>query len=117
MNTYFYCLTDCYSGVITSHSAWSKRPDEAGEKGAQIDLIIDRKDNVVNMCEMKFYSEEFSVSKDYHETLVKRQSLLSTMIPKKSVVHGTLITTYGLTYNEYSGDFINTITMEDLFKD
>jgi hypothetical protein len=39
------------------------------------------------------------------------------MIPKKSVVHGTLITTYGLTYNEYSGDFINTITMEDLFKD
>ena len=54
------------------------------------------------MCEMKFYSEEFSVNKDYHETLVKRQSLLSTMIPKKSVVHGTLITTYGLTYNEYS---------------
>lgn len=62
-------------------------------------------------------SEEFSVNKDYHETLIKRQSLLSTMIPKKSVVHGTLITTYGLTYNEYSGDFINTITMDDLFKD
>ncbi len=72
---------------------------------------------MVNMCEMKFYSEEFSVGKDYHETLVKRQNLLSTMIPKKSVVHRTLITTYGLTYNEYSGDFINTITMEDLFKD
>jgi len=80
-------------------------------------LIIDRKDNVVNMCEMKFYSEEFAVDKNYHETLVKRQSLLSTMIPKKSVVHGTLITTYGLSYNEYSGDFISTITMEDLFKD
>ncbi len=69
------------------------------------------------MCEMKFYSEEFAVDKNYHETLVKRQSLLSTMIPKKSVVHGTLITTYGLSYNEYSGDFISTITMEDLFKD
>ncbi len=80
-------------------------------------MIIDRKDNVVNMCEMKFYSEEFAVDKNYHETLVKRQSLLSTMIPKKSVVHGTLITTYGLSYNEYSGDFISTITMEDLFKD
>lgn len=105
------------SGVITTHSAWSKRPDETGEKGSQIDLLISRNDNVVNMCEMKFYSEEFSVNKDYHETLVKRQSLLSTMIPKKSVVHGTLITTYGLTYNEYSGDFINTITMDDLFKD
>ncbi|MBR1938271.1 MAG: ATP-binding protein [Spirochaetales bacterium] len=105
------------SGVITTQSAWSKRADESGESGAQIDLIISRNDNVVNMCEIKFYSEEFSIGKEYHETLIKRQSLLSSLIPKKSVVHGTLITTYGLTYNEYSGDFINTITMEDLFKE
>ena len=105
------------SGVSTTHSAWSKRPDEENDDGAQIDLIIDRKDNVVNMCELKFYSGEYTVDKSYHTTLMNRQNLLSSLISKKSIVHGTLVTTYGLTYNEYSGDFIKTITLDDLFKD
>ena len=105
------------SGVSTTHSAWSKRPDEENDNGVQIDLIIDRKDNVVNMCEMKFYSGEYTVDKSYHSTLVNRQNLLSSLISKKSIVHGTLVTTYGLTYNEYSGDFIKTITLDDLFKE
>lgn len=69
------------------------------------------------MCEIKFFSKEFTVEKSYHSTLVERQSLISSLIPKKSIVHSTLITTYGLTYNEYSGDFVNTITLSDLFKD
>lgn len=105
------------SGVSTTHSAWSKRPDEENDDGAQIDLIIDRKDNVVNMCELNFYSGEYTVDKSYHTTLMNRQNLLSSLISKKSIVHGTLVTTYGLTYNEYSGDFIKTITLDDLFKD
>ncbi|MCI5830955.1 MAG: ATP-binding protein [Spirochaetales bacterium] len=104
------------SGVVTTHSAWSKRPDEKDDDGAQIDLIISRKDNVVNMCEIKFYSSDYTVNKAYHSTLVERQKLLSTLIPKKSVVHGTLITTFNLTYNEYSGDFVKVINLEDLFK-
>ena len=49
------------SGVSTNQSAWSKRKGE--ETGTQIDMIIERKDNIVNMCEMKFYGEEFSVDK------------------------------------------------------
>ncbi len=105
------------SGVVTTHSAWSKRPDGKDDDGAQVDLIISRKDNVINMCEVKFYSSKFTVDKAYHSTLVERQKLLSTMIPKKSVVHGTLITTYGLEYNEYSGDFVKVLTLDDLFKE
>ncbi len=105
------------SGVSTTQSAWSKRASEKDEDGAQIDLIISRKDNIVNMCEIKFFSKEFTVEKSYHSTLVERQSLISSLIPKKSIVHSTLITTYGLTYNEYLGDFVNTITLSDLFKD
>lgn len=105
------------SGVITSELAWSKRADEESEDGVQIDMIISRNDNVVNMCEMKFYSEEFSIDKSYHTTLLKRQKTLSALTPKKSVIHNTLITTYGLCYNEYSGDFIKVITLKDLFKE
>ena len=102
------------SGVSTSESLWSKKGSEE-ERGAQIDLIIARKDNVVNMCEIKFTSDEFAVTKDYHFVLVGRKQMLQELVPKKAVVHSTLITTYGLKYNEYSGDFVRVITMDDLF--
>jgi hypothetical protein len=102
------------SGVSTSESLWSKRAAE-GSRGTQIDLIIDRRDNVVNLCEAKFTSDEFSVDRDYHFTLVRRGELLRDLIPKRSVIHNTLVTTYGLRYGEYSGDFVSVVTMEDLY--
>ncbi len=101
-------------GVATEESLWSKRGDDSSD-GTQIDLIIDRKDHVVNMCEIKFYSDEFTVDKDYHLILERRKKLLREIIPAKSVVHSTLITTYGLKHNEYGGDFINVIKLDDLF--
>lgn len=102
------------SGVSSTQSAWSKRADD--EEGTQIDLIIERKDNVVNMCEIKFYGKEFVVNKAYDKVLRNRQELLENVVGKKNVIHNTLITTFGLKYNEYSGIFDNVITLEDLFK-
>ena len=101
------------SGVSTTHSAWTKIADEEG--GTQIDLIISRKDNVVNMCEIKFYSGLFAVDKNYDLLLRHRRSLLGEEIPKKSIVHSTLITTYGIKNNEYRWAFDNVVTMDDLF--
>ncbi|MCM1049000.1 MAG: AAA family ATPase [Clostridiales bacterium] len=103
------------SGVITRHSAWSKRSDDM--EGTQIDLIISRDDNVVNMCEIKYYGTEFVVDKNYYQVLLNRQSLLSQEIPPKASIHNTLITTFGLAYNEYSGIFSNVLTLDDLFAD
>ena len=57
------------SGVNTSSSAWSKRADD--EEGTQIDLLIIRDDNVINMCELKFYSGEFDVDNKYYKTLLE----------------------------------------------
>ena len=79
-------------------------------------MLIDRNDNIINMCELKFYSEEFCVDKSYHATLTHRINLLMHEIPKKKMVHSTLITTYGLRYNEYSGDFQKIVTLDDLFQ-
>ena len=84
-------------------------------KGTQIDMIISRRDNIVNMCEMKYYGEEFTVDKEYDAVLRHRKNLLSEMIPKKSAVHSTLITTFGIKNNEYRWSFDNVITMDDLF--
>ena len=102
------------SGVSTRQSAWSKRDDD--QKGTQIDLLIERKDNVINMCEAKFYSEEFSVDRDYDMILRHRCAMLYGEISKKYVVNSTLITTFGLKQNAYSGAFSNVITMDDLFR-
>lgn len=102
------------SGVISENSAWSKRSDN--EEGTQIDLLISRNDNVINMCEIKYYSSEFSVNKDYYQLLLKRQTILSESVSPKMAIHSTLITTFGLSHNEYSGAFTNVIVLDDLFK-
>lgn len=103
------------SGVMTSASAWSIREDD--RKGTQIDLLLKRSDNVLNMCEIKYYSGEFTVKKKDYLTLLARQNLLMEKVGPKMTVRGTLITTYGLTQNEYSGVFTNVITLDDLFSE
>jgi len=101
-------------GVVTEISAWTRRGDEQDD-GTQIDMLIKRNDHIVNMCEMKFYNEEFSVDKSYHKTLVHRENLLQKILPKRMVVHPVLVTTEGLEYNEYSGTFQKVVTLDDLF--
>lgn len=101
--------------VITESSAWSKKEDDT--EGTQIDLLISRNDNVVNMCEIKYYSGEFKVNKAYYTKILSRQSMLAEHIPSKMSVHSTLITTFGLVQNEYSSAFTNVIVLDDLFRE
>jgi len=101
------------AGVITTHSAWLKTSDDT--EGMQIDLVISRNDNVVNMCEIKYYGDIFTVDKRYYQVLLRRQEILSKELSPRVSVHNTLITTFGLAYNEYSGIFKNVLTLDDLF--
>ena len=101
------------SGVVSSNSAWSKRDDD--KDGTQIDLLINRNDNVLNMCEIKYYGDTFTVNIDYYKTLLHRHEVLRETLPPKVSIHSTLITTFGLTQNEYSGIFSAVITLDDLF--
>ena len=100
-------------GVISRQSAWSKREDD--KDGTQIDLLIDRNDNIVNMCEIKFYSKEFTVTKEYDRILRNRRSLLSQELSPKKGIHNTIITTFGVSYNEYKWSFDRIVTMDSLF--
>lgn len=102
------------SGVSTNCSAWSKREDD--QQGTQVDLIIERNDNVVNMCEIKFYGNDFNVNKDFYKVIINRKELLSKELSPRAIIHNTLVTTYGLKYNEYSSIFDNVITLDDLFE-
>lgn len=100
-------------GVVSNESAWIKR-DGDGE-GTQIDLIIERRDNVVNMCEIKFYGTEFVVDKKYDLVLRNQAAALSAMVSKKCSIQNTLISTFGVRKNEYAWDFEKVITLEELF--
>ena len=102
------------SGVITTVSAWSKRRDD--QEGTQIDLLLFRNDNVVNMCELKFYGDDFAVDLNYYKKIHRRQEMLLEEISPKQAVYSTLITTYGLKQNEYAGAFLKVITLDDLFE-
>jgi hypothetical protein len=104
------------SGISTNQSAWAVTGDDEKE-GTQIDMLMERADNVVNMCEMKFYSEPYAVKKSYHMKLVHRMNVLVEKVSRKTVVHNVLVTTYGLVRNEYAGDFVNVVTLDDLFKE
>ena len=102
-------------GVRSEHSAWSVREDD--REGAQIDLLIKRDDHVLNACEIKFVGDEFAVDQGYYRKLQSRQQLLMETISPKWSIHQTLITTYGLHYNEYSGIFSRVIVINDLFRE
>ena len=63
---------------------------------------------------MKFYNEEFRVTKEYYKKLSRRLNLLQETLPKRKTVHMTLITTEGLAKNEYQSAFQKVVTLEDL---
>lgn len=99
------------SGVSSMTSALIKLNDETS---SQIDMIILRKDNVINVCELKFYNKEFTVSKDYYKIILAREDSINSE-NKTAVVHNTLITTFGIVKNEYSSIFNDVISLADLF--
>lgn len=87
------------------------------EKGVQIDLLIDRMDNCINLCEMKFTMTAFTIDKKYAEELTqKRMTFLEKTATKKSIFI-TMLTSYGTKQNEYAQQLVQSdLTMNILFE-
>lgn len=101
------------SGIITQVYSWTTPPN-ADEK-AQIDLIIQRADKVINICEMKFYESKYTIkAKDYND-MERRVRIFRESRSICKAIHPVLVTTYGLTHNKYSHLFQNVVTLKDLF--
>lgn len=104
------------SGVVTNQSVWFQKGSD-NQEGFQIDMLIYRKDNVVNMCEIKYYNDDYEVDNQYMRLLMRRKNSLQEILPKKVSIQSTLITTFGLKYNKYSSSFNQVIVLDDLFKE
>lgn len=104
------------SGVLTNVYSW--RTEENVDKGidkAQIDLLIDRNDGVINLCEMKFSTKEYLITADEEMKLRRRRGNFIEATRTKKAVHITLITPYGLRQNTHSSIAQNEVTLSHLF--
>ena len=101
------------SGIETSTSSWRSK---TSEKGAQIDLVIDRRDQVINLCEMKFSINQFEIDKKYDEELRNKISTFRKETKTRKSIFMTMITTFGLHQNQYSGNIQNDLQMDILFE-
>lgn len=105
--------------VLSNVCSWScpTFTDKDGNpwQGTQIDLLIDRRDQVINICEMKYANDVYIIDKDYEERLRRRLSTFQHLTRTRKALHLTFITTYGLSRNTHSGNVQTEVTMGDLF--
>lgn len=103
-------------GIYTETSSFLFQGDQ-DRQGIQIDLLIDRNDHAINICELKFYNDKFIVNRTYAQNLRKKIATFSELTKTRKQVFLTLITTFGLTPNKHSIGLIdNDFTMDILFE-
>jgi len=101
------------SGVLTSAFSWRGKNNE---QGAQVDLVIDRNDNIINLCEVKFTSGEYLIDKECSESLRNKRTAFTNSTRTRKAVQTTMITTYGLKKNAYSSEITSEVLLDDLFE-
>lgn len=100
------------ASVSTEYYSWRSN---LIEKGAQIDIIIDRADNTINLCEVKYSENLYSLDKEEYMKIQNRISVFKEATNTRSNIIPTMITTFGMKEGTYSDQIIAKINMEDLF--
>jgi hypothetical protein len=112
------------AGISAEISAWRSTASGAkGRKeslcddsgGAQIDLLIDRKDGVINICEAKFSGDEYVIDKKYSEELRRKKEVFLRETGTRKGLHLTMVTTFGVKNNVHSSGIQSQIVLDDLF--
>jgi uncharacterized protein len=104
------------SGIYTEESAFIERGTDES-KGYQIDLLIDRKDACINLCEIKYYGGQFEITKSYALDLLNKKQAFIEKTKTKKQVFLTIISSYGVKENAYAKEIIDiALTLEQLFE-
>ena len=101
------------SGIQSSVSSWRS---EKSEKGAQIDLVIHRKDGIINVLEIKYSKDKFTITKDYEENLRNKIFAFKAEAHTRDAVHLVMLTTFGLNRNKYTDIVQKELDMNCLFR-
>jgi uncharacterized protein len=104
------------AAVYTEQSAWRYVPGDSTQTGVQIDLLIDRQDHCINLCELKFSTNEFVIDKAYADLLLRKRMVFQQQTRTRKALFLTLITTFGVKANAYATSLIqNQLSMDVLF--
>ena len=104
------------SGVGTSISTWRSKADKtSGIPGFQIDMIIERADRIIHLCEMKFCTDLYGITTSYETKLRERMSLFRMATKNKKALVNTFVTTYGVINGKHKSIVHSEVTMDDLF--
>ncbi len=104
-------------GVYSEASAYASQGKD-GMPGFEIDLLIDRNDQVINICELKFYKENFVMTKSYAEELRQKMSLFRSVTQTRKQLFLTFISAFPMIPNQHSIGLVdNALTMDALFHD
>lgn len=107
------------ASIATDTGTWrftAPRRD-ANVHGAQVDLLFDRADGIINLCELKYCSDEYVVTKSYARELKRKLEVFERQTRTKKDVCLTLVTTHGLRHNAWSRDLIaSVVTADELFR-
>ncbi len=101
------------SGILTKTYAWRSRNSSPA---AQIDMLIDRDDRVVDVCEMKYSTSEYTITKDESCKLRSRIESFREESGTKKAIHLVMITPYGIKRTVNSGGVTSQVTMDALFE-
>ena len=103
------------SGVLTKVYSWRHQPNEIYPQGAQIDLLIERADRVVNICEMKWCDGAFAIDKETDTNLRTKVATFRSVTGCKLSIHLTLVTPEGILHNKYWNTIQSEVTLAELF--
>lgn len=107
------------SAVQCNMSSWfsrGKKEDGKTTRGAQIDLLIERRDHVINLCEIKFSLNQYEIDKDYDEKLRNKIETFRRESKTTKAIQAVMITTYGIKKNMYSNRIQSEVILDDLFE-
>lgn len=105
-------------GVQTNVYSWQQKADKDAEKaGAQIDLVLDRRDQIINLCEMKYSVKPYDITPDYLQKLIERREAFREATNTNKALHLTMVTASGLKRNAQSGMIQSEIVLDDLFEE
>lgn len=102
------------AGVVSGVCSWMVEKSEQ-RPGAQIDLILDRDDNIINLCEMKYTRERFAITADYKDKVLNKRARFLEVADKNKGVHMILVSAQGAVRNSYLDEFQKVVTIDALF--
>jgi hypothetical protein len=106
-------------GLDSIHVNWSdwRYIPEKSKKGAQIDLVLDRDDDCITLCEIKHTEKNFVITKSYSKEIESKQEIFVEQTRTKKQIQWCFITSNGIAKNEYFKTLVNQeVGLEDLFK-